>query len=69
MNTARDSVGNWAKTTPPAIANGMVYMTSFPNEESLALGTTEAFTLSSPAPIEKRVIGGEALIAGLCVRQ
>jgi hypothetical protein len=44
-------------------------MTSFPNEESLALDTTEAFTLSLPAPIERRVIGGKALIVGLCVRQ
>jgi len=53
----------------PAVANGKVYMTSFPNEESLALDTTEAFTLSLPAPIERRVTGGEALIVGLCVRQ
>jgi hypothetical protein len=30
MNAARDGVGNWAKTTPPVVANGRVYMTSFP---------------------------------------
>jgi hypothetical protein len=58
-----------AKTTPPTVADGKVHMTSFPNEELLALDTTEAFTLSLPALIGKRVIGGEALIAGLCVRQ
>jgi len=53
----------------PTVANGKVYMTSFPDEESLALDITEAFTLSLPALIERRVIGGEALIVGLCVRQ
>jgi hypothetical protein len=52
----------------PTVANGKVYMTSFPNEELLALDTTEAFTLSLPAPIERRVIGGKALFVGLCVR-
>ena len=69
MNAARDGVGNCAKTTPPTVANGKVYMTSFPNEELLALDTYEALTLSFPAPIERRVIWGEALIVGLCVRQ
>ena len=53
----------------PAVANGKVYMASFSNKELLTLDTTEAFTLSLPAPIGRRVIGGEALIVGLCVRQ
>jgi hypothetical protein len=28
-NSARDSLGNWAKFVPPVVTNGKVYMASF----------------------------------------
>jgi hypothetical protein len=31
-NSARDSVGNWAKFVPPVVANGRVYMATFSNQ-------------------------------------
>ena len=31
QNSARDGVGNWAKTNPPTVVNGKVYMASFPD--------------------------------------
>jgi len=69
MKATRGRRRQLGQNNSPTVANGKVYMTSFPDEESLALDITEAFTLSLPAPIETRVIGGEGLIVGLCVRQ
>ena len=32
VNAERDSLGNWAKYTPPTIANGKVYMATQSNQ-------------------------------------
>ena len=54
MNAARDGVGNWAKTTPPTVANGRVYMTSFP---VLLATATPAVPYPSPANAPLSVYG------------
>jgi hypothetical protein len=42
MNAARDAVGNWAKFSPPTIANGKVYLATFS-------GQLQVYGLNPPA--------------------
>lgn len=54
MNAVRDGVGNWAKSTPPIIVNGKVYMTSFP---VLLSSATPVVPYASPASAPLSVYG------------
>ena len=52
-NTARDSLGNWSKFTPPTIANGKVYVSTFGTAQLLSggLDVYGLFGDSSSAPV------------------
>ena len=56
LSGARDAVGNWGKTVPPSVANGRVYVPSFPAGPTAPFTNTVAvyglfdFTLSAAPP-------------------
>ena len=58
QNPARDDVGNYAKFSPPTIANGKVYLATFSNQ-LLVYGLLPDFSLS-PAPASSSIIAGQS---------
>jgi len=58
QNPARDDVGNYAKFSPPTIANGKVYLATFSNQ-LLVYGLLPDFSLSA-APASSSVIAGQS---------
>ena len=58
QNVARDDVGNYAKFSPPTIANGKVYLATFSNQ-LLVYGLLSDFSLSV-APASTMVVGGQS---------
>jgi hypothetical protein len=60
MNSSRDAVGNWAKFSPPTIANGKVYLATFSNELLVyGLFTPPDFSVSA-APSSESIAAGSA---------
>jgi hypothetical protein len=52
QNAARDDVGNYAKFSPPIIANGKVYQATFSNQLAVyGLLAPADFTLDLPSPV------------------
>jgi hypothetical protein len=58
QNEARDDVGNYAKFSPPTIANGKVYLATFSNQ-LLVYGLLSDFSLSA-SPASSSVIAGQS---------
>jgi hypothetical protein len=58
QNEARDDVGNYAKFSPPTIANGKVYLATFSNQ-LLVYGVLSDFSLSA-SPASSSVIAGQS---------
>ena len=58
QNAARDDVGNYAKFSPPTIANGKVYLATFSNQ-LVVYGLLSDFSLSV-APASTMVVGGQS---------
>ena len=58
QNGTRDDVGNYAKFSPPTIANGKVYLATFSNQ-LLVYGLLSDFSLSV-APASAIVVGGQS---------
>jgi hypothetical protein len=58
QNAARDDVGNYAKFSPPTIANGKVYLATFSNQ-LLVYGLLPDFSLSA-APASFSVMAGQS---------
>ena len=56
QNAARDDVGNYAKFSPPTIANGKVYLATFSNQ-LVVYGLLTDFSLSA-APVSQTVVAG-----------
>ena len=65
QNPARDDVGNYAKFSPPTIANGKVYLATFSNQ-LLVYGLLPDFSLSA-APASSSVIPGQSGAATITV--
>jgi hypothetical protein len=65
QNAARDDVGNYAKFSPPTIANGKVYLATFSNQ-LLVYGLLTDFSLSA-APASFSVIAGQSGVSTIMV--
>ncbi len=69
QNASRDGVGNWGKTVPPSVANGKVYVPSYPASPTVFANSVSVyglfdFTLSAtPASITVSPAGSAAYTA------
>jgi hypothetical protein len=60
QNSARDSLGNWAKFNPPTVVNGKVYMATFSNAVNVygQFSTGPDFTISGSPKTQYLAPGG-----------
>jgi hypothetical protein len=61
MNSSRDAVGNYAKFSPPTIANGKVYLATFSGQlQVYGLLVPPDFSVSASPPSESIAVGNSA---------
>lgn len=65
QNTGRDGVGNWGKTVPPSVANGRVYILSYPTSATTFANTVAVyglfdFSISTTPPTSHTIYPGAA---------